>query len=333
MLTSADLERIQSLVYRHMQATPQYAWPLLCEALGLEVWVKHENHTPTGAFKVRGGLVYLDELERTQPRVDLVTATRGNHGQSIPYAARSFGRTVHVYVPFGNSEEKNRAMVAWGAQLHEFGGDFDEARMEAERAAQLMQAHVVPSFSEHLVRGVATYFAELFGAVKDLDVVYVPIGMGSGASAAVCMRDLMGLRTKIVGVVSTEADAFARSFAAGQIVETSTAQTFADGVATRVPHEQAFAILRKGLERVVAVTDDQIAEAMRLLYRTTHNVAEGAGAAATAALGVDLDRGVVKRGDKVAVILTGGNIDSAWFADVLEGRTPRLTLATAQAEK
>jgi threonine dehydratase len=321
VLSREDLSRVQSLVYQHMRPTACYAWPLLCQALGCEVWVKHENHTPTGAFKVRGGLVYLDELSRDPAKPDIVTATRGNHGQSIPFAARQFGLNVHVYVPRGNSTEKNAAMQAWGAQLHVHGEDFDEAREAAEAAARESGAHGVPSFHEHLVRGVATYGAELFDDVESLDAVYVPIGMGSGAASLVWVRDLLGLTTEIVGVVSENADAMARSIEEGRLLNTNSAHTFADGVATRVPHVDAFDILKSGLARVVRVSDDEIAEAMRLLYRTTHNVAEGAGAAATAALTQERSRQQNKR---VAVVLTGGNIDLEMFSQVLAGNTPQV---------
>lgn len=304
-----------------MQPTPCYAWPLLCQALGCEVWVKHENHTPIGAFKVRGGLVYLDELSRDPAKPDIVTATRGNHGQSIPFAAHQFGLNVHVFVPEGNSKEKNAAMQAWGAQLHVHGQDFDEAREAAEAAAQESGAHGVPSFHENLVRGVATYGAELFDGVQDLDTVYVPIGMGSGAASLIWVRDLLGLTTEVVGVVSENADAMARSIEEGRLLNTNSALTFADGVATRVPHPDAFDILKTGLARVVRVSDDEIAEAMRLLYRTTHNIAEGAGAAATAALMQERDKQQSKR---VAVVLTGGNIDLELFSQVLSGNTPQV---------
>ena len=319
VFTREDLDSARALVYRHMQPTPAYAWPLLGEALGCQVWVKHENHTPTGAFKVRGGLVYMDALARTEPDAELVTATRGNHGQSIPYVARAYQRVVHVYVPEGNSSEKNAAMQAWGATLHVHGKDFDEARVAAEVHAGESGGHLVPSFHENLVRGVATYGAELFEAAPELDTIYVPIGMGSGAASLVSVRDLYGHATEVVGVVSSAADAFALSVEAGHIVETNSALTFADGVATRVPHPDAFAVLEQGLSRVVRVSDDEIAEAMRLLYRTTHNVAEGAGAAATAALMVERER---QQGRRVAVILTGGNIDMPVFASVLAGETP-----------
>ncbi len=321
VLSRDDLTRVQSLVYQHMQPTPSYAWPLLCDALGCEVWVKHENHTPIGAFKVRGGLNYLHELSQSSATKDIVTATRGNHGQSIPFAARQFGINVHVYVPAGNSKEKNAAMQAWGAQLHVHGEDFDEAREAAEAAADELGAEPVPSFHENLVRGVATYAAELFADVDSLKTVYVPIGMGSGAAGLVAVRDLFNLKTEIVGVVSEQADAMALSFEAGRLVNTNSALTFADGMATRIPHPQAFEILRNGLARIVRVSDDEIAEAMRLIYRTTHNIAEGAGAAATAALTQERD---AQQGERVAVVLSGGNIDREMFVEVLSGATPNI---------
>jgi threonine dehydratase len=319
VLSRNDLSRVQDLVYRYMRPTPTYAWPLLNRSLGCEVWVKHENHTPIGAFKVRGGLVYLDELHRSGLTKDIVTATRGNHGQSIPFAARQFGYTVHVFVPQGNSEEKNAAMRAWGARLHVVGLDFDEAREAAQQAALEMDAHAIPSFHEHLVRGVATYAMELFADAPQLDTVYVPIGMGSGAASLIAVRDMLGLATEIVGVVAEGADAVARSIEAGALVTTKSAQTFADGVATRVPHAVAFEILQAGLARVVRVTDEQIAEAMRLLYQTTHNVAEGAGAAATAAL---MKEQVQQNDKRIGVVLSGGNVDTSVFAQVLAGKTP-----------
>ena len=301
-----------------MLPTPALRWPLLCEALGGEVWVKHENHTPTGAFKVRGGIVYIDALVSSgAPAGGLITATRGNHGQSIPYAARPHDIPVRVLVPEGNSAEKNAAMAGWGATVEVFGKDFDEARVEAERIADEEGSVFVKSFHEHLVRGVATYALELFETVADLDTVYVPIGMGSGICGVILVRDLLGLDTEIVGVVSDRADAVAHSFEAGDIVETASANTFADGMACRVPAPDAMAIIRKGAARIVRVSDDEIADAVRLLYSTTHNVAEGAGAAACAAA-----RKEQTRGNKAAVILTGGNIDRDWFAAIISGQTP-----------
>ncbi len=317
-----DLERAAEVVYDAMPPTPQYTWPLLCEETGCEVWVKHENHTPVGAFKVRGGLVYLDTLNR-QGRLPrgFITATRGNHGQSIPFAARRYGVPVTVAVPECNSVEKNRSMEGWGAQLVVHGADFDESRAEAARIAEAQGLSFVPSFHPSLVVGVATYAQELLRAVADLDTVYVPVGMGSGICALIRTRDLLGLSTEIVGVVSTHAPAYARSVARGAVVETGSARTFADGMACRMPMAEPLDIIRRGAARLVEVTDDEVADAMRLLYRTTHNVAEGAGAAALAALTQEAGQ---QRGRRVAVILTGGNVDTAVLATVLSGRTPEV---------
>lgn len=322
LFTLTDLERAAEVVYDAMPPTPQYAWPLLCEQAGCEVWVKHENHTPVGAFKVRGGLVYLDALSRLGklPR-GFITATRGNHGQSIPFAARRYGVPVTVAVPECNSVEKNRSMEGWGAQLVVHGADFDESRAEAARLAEAQGLSFVPSFHPALVAGVATYAQELLRAVQDLHTVYVPVGMGSGICALIRTRDLLGLNTEIVGVVSAHAPAYARSVARGAVVETDSARTFADGMACRMPMAEPLDIIRRGAARLVEVTDDEVADAMRLLYRTTHNVAEGAGAAALAALTQEAGH---QRGRRVAVILTGGNVDTAVLATVLSGRTPEV---------
>ena len=320
MFTLAELEAAHDRVSRIVAPTPQYNWPLLSEAAGLEVWVKHENHTPIGAFKVRGGLEYMNELAGRRRRPNgVITASRGNHGQSIPFAARQFGVPVTVLVPHGNSAEKDAAMRAWGATVETFGNDFDTSREEAQRRAASQDLEFVPSYHPFLVLGVATYARELFTGVADLDVVYVPIGMGSGIAGLIRVRDLLGLGTAIVGVVSSGAPAFARSFAAGRIEETHTARTFADGVACRVPHPDAFDVILRGAARIVQVSDDEVAEAIRLLYRTTHNVAEGAGAAACAALMKEKAR---LRGRRAAIVMTGGNIDTPWLVDVLSGRTP-----------
>ena len=309
MFSLPDLEAAARLVHASMPPTPQYAWPLLAARTGCEVWVKHENHTPTGAFKVRGGLVYLDALRRERPQVrGIVTATRGNHGQSLPFAARGTGVSVTVCVPHGNSTEKNAAMRAFGAELVEAGRDFDEARIRVAQLAEERGLEPVPAFHPDLVRGVATYALELFGAVAKLDTVYVPIGMGSGISGLIRTRDLLGLDTRIVGVVSDAAPAMALSVAAGRIIATETADTFADGMACRVPDPEAFAIIRAGAERIVRVTDDEVAAALRAYWTDTHNLAEGAGAAPLAALLQERER---MRGKRVGLILTGGNIDLA----------------------
>jgi threonine dehydratase len=319
------LSEAREVVGRVFNPTPQYCWPLLRERFGLDIWVKHENHTPTGAFKARGGLVFMDRLHRTDNLpVGLITATRGNHGQSIPFAASRYGVPVTVYVPEGNSTEKNAAMQAWGAELVVHGSDFDVARVESARVAEERGLMFAPSFHPDLVLGVATYAHELLTEVPDLHTVYVPIGMGSGVCGLVTVRDLLGLDTRIVGVVSAAAPAYALSFEAGKVVQTNDARTFVDGVACRVPNPEAVDIIRAGVERVVQVTDDEVAEAIRVLYRDTHNVAEGAGAAALAALAKDIaDSGTERfEGRPVGVIQTGGNIDSEMFAGVLSGRTP-----------
>jgi threonine dehydratase len=307
------------LVYKTMPPTPQYVWPLLSQRVGATVWVKHENHAPTGAFKIRGGVTFIDWLRRRHPEIaGIVTATRGNHGQSQARAATAAGLTAKVLVPFGNSLEKNAAMCAFGAELVEFGKDFDEARLEAARLAEAENLFLTPSFHPELVRGVATYALELFTAAPGLDTVYVPIGCGSGICAVITARDALGLKTKVVGVVSTEADGAKRSFEAGRLIETASADTFADGMAVRVPVAEAFAIYASGAERILAVSDDQVADAMRLYYRDTHNLAEGAGAAALAAL---LSEREAMQGRQVGVILSGGNVDLNVYAAILARKT------------
>lgn len=317
MFDLAQLRQSAALIHRHMAATPQLTWPLLAQRLGCEVWVKHENHAPTAAFKVRGGLVYIDALLRREPQVrGLVTATRGNHGQGMALAARQAGVPLVIVVPEGNSKEKNAAMRALGAELVEYGVDFDVAREEAARLAEERGYAMVPSFHPELVRGVATYALELFEAVQDLDCVYVPIGMGSGICGLIQARNLLGLNTEIVGVVSSAADAYAQSFEQGRIVTTRTAETFADGMACRVPHPDAFALVRQHAARIVRVTDGEVAEAMRQYHEATHNTAEGAGAAALAALMQERER---QQGKRVAVVLSGANVDRARYAQVLAG--------------
>ncbi|MEN5111491.1 threonine dehydratase [Pseudomonas sp. TWI672] len=317
MFDLAALREAAAFVHQHVPATPQHAWPLLAERLGCEVWVKHENHAPTGAFKVRGGLVYVRSLlAGGNPPRGLVTATRGNHGQSMALAARQAGIALVIVVPKGNSTEKNAAMRALGAELIEHGVDFDVAREEAARLAEVLGYAMVPSFHPELVRGVATYALELFEAVRDLDCVYVPIGMGSGICGLIQARNLLGLKTQIVGVVSSAADAYAQSFEQGHIVTTATAETFADGMACRVPHPQAFALVREHAARIVRVTDSEVAEAMRVYHEATHNTAEGAGAAALAALMQEREQ---QAGKRVAVVLSGANVDRARYARILGG--------------
>ena len=321
-LTLDELDDAAALVHRHMPPTPQYAWPLLSARAGCEVWVKHENHGPTGAFKVRGGITYIDWLKRTHPEAPgIITATRGNHGQSQARAAAAAGLRAVVYVPHGNSVEKNAAMRAWGAELVEFGQDFDESREEAYRVAAAEGLHIVPPFHRELVRGVATYALEFFRAAPPLDAVYVPIGGGSGICGVIAARDALGLRTDIVGVVSEGAQTARLSAAAGRVVTTDSARTFADGMAVRVPIPEALAIYGPGAARILAVSDAEVAAAIRAYFTDTHNLAEGAGAAPLAALMQERDR---MAGKRAGVILCGGNIDTGWFVTVLQGGVPRV---------
>lgn len=314
-LTRDDIEQAASLVYQVMPATAQYAWPLLAERLACTVWVKHENHTPTGAFKVRGGITFMHWLKRMHPEVKgIVSATRGNHGQSVALAAAALGVRALIVVPRGNSPEKNNAMRGFGAEVVEFGQDFDEAREEAARLAQAHGLYLVPPFHTELVKGVATYALELFKAAPDLDTVYVPIGCGSGICGVIAARDALGLKTEVVGVVSTEAMAAKLSFESGALRETASAQTFADGLAVRKPVPEAFAIYAAGAARIVAVSEAQIGEAMRIYYSDTHNLAEGAGAAALAALIQECE---AMQGRKVGVILSGGNVDRSVYARII----------------
>jgi len=311
MFDLKQLERAHAVVGAAMPPTPAYAWPLLSERLGATAIVKHENHTPTGAFKVRGGLVYVDRLNRERPHTaGLISATTGNHGQSIAFAADRYRVPVTIYVPHGNSVEKNRAMRAFGANLVEHGNDFQSAREGADRRAKLDGLEFVQSFHPDLVMGVATYALELLRQIRDLDVLYVPIGQGSGICGCILARDLLGLATEVVGVQSTEAPSFALSFAAGTVVRTNSSNTLADGMATRVPDADALAIIRKGASRIVQVTDDEVAAAVRAYWTDTHNLAEGAGAAAFAAA---MQEKANIRGKRVGLILTGGNIDLDLF--------------------
>jgi len=322
LFTIDQIKQAAQLVYSQMPPTPQYNWPIICNDIGADVWVKHENHTPTGAFKVRGGITFIDWIKRTQPEITgICTATRGNHGQSQARAAIAAGLTAKIYVPFGNSVEKNTAMRAFGGEVIEFGDDFDTARLEAIRVAAEQGLAVVPPFHIELLRGVASYAYELFTNVPDLDTVYVPIGCGSGICSIISVRDAMGLKTKVVGVVSTEAQTAKLSVEAGRLIETNSANTFADGMAVRMPVADAYDIYAKGAERMVAVSEDEIAAAIRMYYTATHNLAEGAGAAALAALMQERD---MMQGKRIGVILTGGNIDADMFRTVMRGDVPKV---------
>jgi threonine dehydratase len=311
MFDLKQLEHAQEIVGAAMPPTPAHAWPLLSQRLGASVVVKHENHTPIGAFKVRGGLVYLDRLKRERPdTTGIISATRGNHGQSLAFAASRHRMPAMIYVPRGNSVEKNRAMRAFGAELVEHGEDFQAAREEAIRYAKVAGLHIVPAFHPDLVLGVATYALELLRQAPDLDVLYVPIGQGSGICGCILARDLLGLKTEIVGVQSTAAPSYALSFAAGIVVTTESSDTLADGMATRIPDADALAIIRKGAARIVQVTDDEVGFAIRAYWTDTHNLAEGAGAAPLAAA---LQEKPKLRGKRVGLILSGGNIDFDLF--------------------
>jgi threonine dehydratase len=315
-----DLEQAAKLVHEVLAPTPQFAWPKLRLRAGCTVWVKHENHTPTGAFKVRGGLVYLDRLRRSAPGTPgVISATRGNHGQSIAFAAARCGMAATIYVPRNNSQDQNSAIAAFGARVVEFGQDFDEAKHEAFRVAAAEGLHFVPSFHPDLVLGVATYALELLRAVRDLDAVYVGVGMGSGITGLITVRDLLGLNTEIIGVGAAQAPATALSFAARRPIHAPTSRTFADGLATREPNAEAIAAICRGASRMVEVSEDAIAEAMRIYFDDTHQVAEGAGAAPLAALLQERERMANKN---VAVILSGGNIERARYRQVLSGVTP-----------
>jgi threonine dehydratase len=322
MFTLAELEAAVPLVAKMVPPTPLHAWPLLSKRTGAAVWVKHENHTPIGAFKVRGGVVYLDALKRRAPKVKgVVTATRGNHGQSVAKAAASAGLPCTLFIPHGNSREKNAAMQAFGAELAVVGVDFDESAEHAARFAEERGCHYVPSFHRDLVKGVATYALEMFQAAPDLDTVYVPIGMGSGICGLITVRDLLGLETEIIGVVAEKAPAVALSFEARRPVPTNSCATFADGMACRVPHPEALAVMLAGAARIVQLSEDEIVVAIRHYYEDTHNLAEGAGAAPLAALMQEREK---MRGKKVGLVLSGGNIDREVFAQVLAGRTPEV---------
>lgn len=310
----AEIEAATPIVHAAVGPTPQLVWPLLSFRCGHEVWVKHENHLPTGAFKVRGGLVYLDELVRRGAPAGVIAATRGNHGQSVAFAAQRSGLAATIVVPKGNSRAKNLAMRALGAQLVEHGRDFQDALEYAQELARERELHMIPSFHPTLLRGVASYGLEFFRAAPPLRAVYVPIGLGSGICATLAARDALGLRTAVIGVVAENAPAYQLSFDRGEPVATGPPDTLADGLAVRVPDPDALAIIRERVDRIVAVSEEEIREAIRIYFDDTHNVAEGAGAAPLAALMKERGR---HWGHRVGVVLSGGNIDRATFAAVL----------------
>lgn len=318
--TLEDIESASRIVYAAMPPTPQYRWPLLCERLGVDIWLKHENHTPVGAFKLRGGLVYFAELVQRAGIKEVVTATRGNHGQSVALSARRNGLAATIFVPFGNSVEKNAAMRALGGKVVEFGHDFQAAREEAARVAEASGAHMIPAFHPRLIAGVATYALELFRGVEDLDSVYVPIGLGSGICAVSAVRNALSPKTKVIGVVSAHAPAYSLSFLRRCPIDAEVSTQLADGMACRTPQPEALEIIWRNVDRIVEVTDGEIASAMREVFECTHNVTEGAGAAAVAAI---VKESGLLAGKRVAAVLSGGNVDRTVFASVLAGTEVR----------
>lgn len=313
----SEIQAAQAIVYRTMPPTPQYTWPLVNARLDAEVWIKHENHSPVGAFKLRGAMVYLDQLKRERPELEgVVAATRGNFGQGVAMAARIYGLKSAIVVPHGNSVEKNRAMAAHGAELIEEGYDFQAAFEFAQQLAKTRGWAFVDSFHQGLVRGTATYALEFLQGAPALERVYMPIGLGSSICGMAAARNALGVKTEIVGVGAALAPGYARSFAARKVVEAPAETQIADGLAVRKPNADALAVILKEVSRMVEVTDEEIEEAMRALYEDTHNVAEGAGAASMAAALKERDD---LRGLRIGVVLTGGNVDAARFAEVLKG--------------
>ena len=313
--TIDEIRDAQQLVYAIMPPTPQIVWPLLCERLGAEVWVKHENHSPIGAFKARTAVVYAAELFRGSKGIQgLVTATRGNHGQSVALAARRFKVAAHIVVPQGNSAEKNAAMRAQGADLIEFGSDYQESKEHARKLADENSWHFVPSYHRDIVKGVATYWLEFFSAASDVDIVYVPIGQGSGISSCCAVRNGLNLRTRIVGVVADGAPAYALSFEAGRKIAAPVTTLLGDGMACRVPDDASLAVVLENVERVVRVSEEEMRQAMKIYFTDTHNVVEGAGAAGLAAA---LKEKNSLQGKRVGLVATGGNVDHDVFARVL----------------
>jgi threonine dehydratase len=320
----AQIREAQSVVYRHMAPTPQYNWPLINQRLsasegpGTEAWIKHENHTPVGAFKLRGALVYLDWLISTQPGLrGVVAATRGNHGQGVGLAARIFGLKAVIVVPYGNSKEKNRAMLAQGVELVEHGADFQEALEFARTLAEQRGFTMIDSFHEKLVMGTATYALELFEAAPQLDTVYVPVGLGSSICGVAAARNGLGLKTQIVGVVAAQSPSYARSFIERRIVEAPSVTKIADGLACRTPNAQAMEVIWENVARIVEVTECEIELAMRAYYQDTHNLAEGAGAAALAAA---LQEAQNHRGRRIGIVLTGANVDAETYREILAAK-------------
>ncbi len=315
----AEVQAAGESVYAFMRPTPQYCWPLLCERLGTEVWVKHENQTPTGAFKARTAVVYVEELMKREPATrGLIAATRGNHGQSVALAGKRFGLSATIVVPHGNSREKNAAMRAQGATLIEYGTDYQASREKAMELAEEQSLHMVQPYHYDIVRGVATYWLELFSSVKDVDVAYVPVGMGSGICSAVAVRNGLRLETKLIGVVSALAPTYALSFEQGKVVDAPATSKVADGLGCRRADEEALAILLENVDHIVRVTDEDVEDSMRHMFTDTHNVVEGAGAASLAGAFKEKEQ---LRGKRVALVASGANVDCDLFAQILQGHS------------
>jgi threonine dehydratase len=318
--TRDEIRSARALVYRFMPPTPQYTWPLLNQRLGTEAWVKHENHTQVGAFKIRGALVYLSWLKDRQPSLTgVVAATRGNFGQGVGLAANFLGLKAVIVVPHGNSPEKNRAMRAQGAELIQHGDDFQAAFEFAHSLADERSLEFVDSFHPQLVLGTAGYAMEFFESVPPIHTVYVPVGMGSSICGVAAARNALGLDTEIVGVVAEQAPAAALSFSRRQVVEAPANTLIADGLACRRPNPDALEIMLANVARFVMVSDAEITSAMRAYYQDTHNLAEGAGAASLAAALQQKDQ---LSGRRIGLMLTGGNVDSTVFASILTA-TPK----------
>lgn len=312
-ISMSDVASAREIVYRTLRPTPLLRHPLLDEATGLSIWVKHENHNPTNAFKVRGGLNLIGRLSNNDRR-GVITATTGNHGQSIALACQHEGVPCTIVVPHGNNPDKNAAMRAYGATVLEVGRDFDEAREYIEREARGLR-YVHSANEPHLIAGVATYALEIFEEMPDVDVILVPIGGGSGACGCCLVRTFSGSRAKVIGVQAAGADAFTRSWRTGERVVADRVETFAEGMATRVTFDLTFSILRELLDDVVTLTEEELMDGVRLALRTTHNLAEGAGAASLAAAMKIKDQ---LRGKKTVCVMSGGNIDQATLRRILQ---------------
>lgn len=311
----SDVYAARERIASHVRPTPLQQHPLLNAELGGDLWVKHENHNPTGAFKVRGGLNLVSSLTPDERARGVVTASTGNHGQSIALACQLHGVACTVFVPVGNNPEKNAAMRGFGATLIEGGADFDEARERCERAAVETGARYVHSANEPLlIAGVGTYALEIFEALPDADVVLVPIGGGSGACGLITVRNGLGAPARIIGVGAEQADAVARAWRTGERIDGTSAATFAEGIATRVTFDLTFGILRRSLDDFVLLSEAELEAGVRLALRATHNLAEGAGAAAIAAA---MKLGDQLRGKKVVAVMSGGNLHTERLRSIL----------------